>query len=299
MFQPRAVLILLTVTTALALLTGCTPNLHVALAPENVALLDDVDCESLVIEDDISVKVIRSTAGQGWGLIGAIADKSATKKRSARAEELVPPLLDQTPDVDFRRQFADALSYTVSDIPWLNVDEVLPTATLATAEKLKAITSPLLRLRTLYTLTPDCCHFTINTSAWIWLPDEDKAIFWGRYFYVSDPIGDVVEEDAVAMWAENGAAAYREAVSAGIAEVMKMVRFDLPPDGELPDIKTGNWEKLSIRDVQTGKKLKWTCDVLDDSGDRLVLREKGGNMFSMPESVTAVAAPVSDVSDDF
>ncbi|MBK8167663.1 MAG: hypothetical protein IPK64_17085 [bacterium] len=277
-------LVLLLVAVAVA---GCTPPVHIALDPKVVPVLTKVDCKNVVIEDEVTVAVDISTGGSVWvgGCLGAAIDASVNKTRSRKAEELVQPLLDQTSDVDLRGQLGEALEFTMQDIEWLNIDTVRSTAAIPHPDELKGITSPLLHFSTAYFLVPKCYSLDMTTSARLWLPAEKKAVFLGYFTYFSEPVVDAVEEDAVEAWAANGGAAYRAAVTEGVAEIAKMVRLDLPPDGNLPSIKQGAWVRLKYLNPRTNADVKWRVQVLSESTDRLILREEGGNLWSIPRSL--------------
>lgn len=273
-------------------LVGCVPAVHIALDPNVVPLLAKVDCKNVVIEDDVSVAINVSTGGSEWigGCLGAMIDNSENKARSRKAEELVQPLLAQTSDVDIRGQLGKALEFTLQDIGWLNVNAVQSTAAVPHPDELKAITRPMLHLSTSYKLVPKCYSLDITTMAKIWLPNENKAVFMGFYTYYSDPIGDIVDDAAVAAWAADGAAAYRSAVTEGVAEVAKMLRSDLPPDGHLPTIKDGEWTKIKFLDPSTNSRKNWKCTVLSESDRRLIFRFENGNVWSIPKALIDMEA---------
>lgn len=296
--------ILVLVLVVVMAMVGCTPPPHIALDSEVVPLLTQVECKNVVIEDEVSVATDVSTGGQVivGGLLGMMIDNSVNKTRSRKAEEFVLPLLEQTPDVDLRAQLGEALAYTLKEIDWLNIDDVRSTAATPNPDELKGITKPLLHLDTSYQLVPKCYSLDVTTVARIWLPGEKKPVFLGFYTYFSEPIGDVIDDAAVGAWAANGGAAYRAAVTDGVAEIVKMLRCDLPPDGNLPDIRDGDWTRIKFLEPSTNDRVKWNCTIIDKSEHRIIFRFENGNIWSIPTSLfemDAMKAPHAQRADEF
>jgi hypothetical protein len=246
-------------------------------------------------QNKISIEVVASTYGSGFGLIGALVDAGVTKGRASDAEIRVAPLRGQTEDLEFREDFWDQLGPAIQAVEWPRI------ADLKTAKAWTPLTAAdvkeghLLDLNTYFSLSPNSAVLWIRTNFSLHMRGNTVPAVMGSVTYWSRDIGKVAEgkykedEEAVALWTADDCAAYREAVDEGIAETVKMLQIALPYAGGKDVSKPGSVAefKYDITHARGDFGLKsWRATlrgaVLERTDDRLMLQVQRGSIYSIP-----------------
>ncbi|MFH1277204.1 MAG: hypothetical protein ABIK65_02335 [Candidatus Eisenbacteria bacterium] len=294
--------LLVALPVALILFSGCAA-VHKPLDPALLASIDQTNMRTAVLQEEISIYVEKSTTGDvvagGGGLccmiIGSAIDKSVDASRSRRAEEWVAPLLEQTPDVDYRKDFWEAVLPTLHSLSWLKLGETELTAEagqmagvqLNTNIKKAAGDVPeewleddVLLLSSRYQLTADGRRLVVTTSVQYWAEPKKKPSYYAFHSYYSPTAEAEDPEGCLAEWAAGGAVKYRAELARAIDETMIMIRHDLP----LADGGTGHLAGTPA--VVKAKHIlgvgSTAGHILEKAGDRVVFRLQGGNLVSLP-----------------
>jgi hypothetical protein len=145
------------------------------------------------------------------------------------------------------------------------------------------IKDPLLILTTFYQLSPNFQTLVVQTKASFYFIKTNKPDYFGFMSYYSDKIGKNNEEDekAVELWAAENAAAYRKTLANGIEQNMKMLRLDLIDGPANPQNEQGEELELNITSPITGSSETIQGKVLYRKDSRIIIRDKGGNLFSV------------------
>ena len=102
---------------------GCA-EIPYRLEPPQAARLDAARAKSVVSPEKVSIEVMASTYGAGFGLIGALVDSGVNKGRASDAERRIVPLRDQTQDLEFRARFWEQLGPAIQELEWPKVVDV-------------------------------------------------------------------------------------------------------------------------------------------------------------------------------
>ncbi len=269
----------------LTLLTGgCAVKVHKSLESELLNHSYQAKLLSKIPKEEISIHIMEKqyTSG-GGGLLWVLIDKGINKARGKAAEGRITPLLEATADVDFRTQYWDELEKTLADSPWLKITQLDKRSLGYTQEEIAEMKPPFLILNTFYELSPNSQVFLVQTKASLYLNDLNKPDYFGFHTYYSDKVGknDEKDEKAIELWAANSASAYREALNEGIEQNMYMLRLDLLDNPANPKNETGEEAKMRIRSPISGSMQTLQGKVLNRNKNRIIMREKGGNLFSI------------------
>jgi hypothetical protein len=272
------------------LAAGCAGT-RPTLKPKVVSTVNCTAVRGFLPQSQVNAQFIRSGYGAGGGLIGAIVDASVSSSREHTAIKRVQELRDQVRDVPFRTLFSQAVSNSVMGIPWLKADkfeEIL-------GPRLPPVTRPMvaqravLNLGTDYYISQDCRVFVVASGMGFFPPGKRRMPTAANFVtYQSAEIGKPDAERAIALWAADGAASFRNAIREGIQENVKLVRYALEymgganhPDAPQVTLRA----RLLHARVDFGFKadqvtMKGT--ILEDGPDRLVFRNTAGRFFSLP-----------------
>lgn len=273
---------------------GCA-EIPYRLEPAQAARLDAASAKSVVSPEKVSIEVMASTYGAGFGLIGALVDSGVNKGRASDAERRIVPLRDQTQDLEFQAKFWEQLGPAIQALEWpkvVNVETAKAWTQLAPAD---VKDTHLLHLYTSHTLSPNSAVLRIVTSFSLYMKGSTKPAAVGSVTYWSRDIGKGVEgkykedEEAVALWTLDNGAAYRAAVEEGISETLKMLRIALPYTGgkDIPrpvqvaefkyDLTHGRGD-FGLKSWRT--TLRGT--VLERTSDRVMIQVQPGPIYSIP-----------------
>lgn len=302
---------------SIVFLASCAAPLHKALNPKEIPTIQQTHVRTTIAQEEISLAVVKSTAGDnvaaGGGvccaLIGSAIDKSIDASRSKKAEAWVAPLLEQTSDIDFRKDYWDAVLPALRSLPWIKVGE---TELAAAGKKLPEewLDDDVLLITASYELTPEGRFLVVGSRVQFWTKPKSKPSYYALHSYISKSAAppytktkeseskkradvergvvkgqDAAVADAVAKWAENGAGLYRAALSEGIQEIIRMILLDLP-DAQLgTQHMSGTPAKMKIPSLLGEKKpVSVSGEILDRGEDRVIVRLKGGSLMSLPLS---------------
>ncbi|MCP3890196.1 MAG: hypothetical protein GY702_15190 [Desulfobulbaceae bacterium] len=267
------------------LTAGCSvAPLHRHLDPSLTNNTYDVVVLSKIPKEEIHVPVQeKQYTSPGGGLLWIMVDKGINKARASSAEKTIAPLLEATADVDFRTQYWNQLEPLLYESPWMKITRFDKRSLGYNKEEITNIKAPILILTTFYQLSPNFQALVVQTKANLYLIDTSKPDYFGFMSYYSDKIGKNNEknEKAVELWAADNAAAYRKTLAEGIEQNMKMLRLDLIDGPANPQNEQGEELKLNIMSPITGSSETLQGKVLDRKNSRIVIRDKGGNLFSV------------------
>ena len=220
---------------------------------------------------------------QGGGLLWGLIDKGINKARASSAEKTIAPLLKATADVDFRTQYWNQLEPLLSRSPWLRITRFDKRSFGYNKEEIDAIKTPILILATFYQLSPNFQTLVVQTKAHLCLLETSKPDYFGFMSYYSEKVGKNNEEDekAVELWMADNAVAYRKALAEGIEQNMKMLRLDLIDGPANPLNEKGEDLQLTLLSPVSGLSQTLQGKVLDRKGSRILMRDRGGNLFSV------------------
>lgn len=268
------------------LTAGCsTAPIHRHLDTSLTNKTYDTVVLSKIPKEEISVHVQEKqyTSSPGGGLLWILIDKGINKARASSAEETIAPLLKAAADVDFRTQYWSQLEPLLTGSPWLKVARVDKRTLGYNKEETDKIKAPILILTTFYQLSPNFQTLLVQTKAQLYLIDTSKPDYFGFMSYYSGKIGKNNEEDdkAIELWIADNAAAYRKALAEGIEQNMKMLRLDLIDGPANPQKEQGEELKLTLLSPVSNSSETLQGKVLDRKGSRVLMRDVGGNMFSV------------------
>lgn len=281
-------------TTAVSLLfallaAGCAgAQVHRALDGAIRGQTYQVTALSKIPKEKISLGYVLRIAESGSGpltdLIFSAATKRINESRASTAEHMIAPLLQATADIDFRTQYWEALEKELPTSPWLKIKRLDRRALGYSKEEMGTTTTPLLILTTFYQISTNSQVLMVQTLAQLYLKDLNAPPdYFGYCTYYSQKIGQYGEKDdkAIALWAANGAAAYRQALAEGIDQNMKMLRLDLVGAPAQPTSEKGQTLSLDFVSPVTGEVETLNGKVLSRMAARVILRDFGGNLFSV------------------
>jgi hypothetical protein len=274
-----------------ALLGGCAIPMRVSLTPEQRASIKELDTKVVVVQDEVIVDVKPSGvagAGLAFGLIGTLIsttiDSSVTNSRVKTAQDLMGPFYLAIEDVDFRKEFNDAIRPGLAGYP-IKVAEVTTTPVGLSNARLRTWRDELKPGQNLMLIFPryllSADFRTLDSETWvtIWKKDgDDKAINRGVLRYQSAPVGPG-GKDSIIEWSANNAAAFRAAIKEAVAETVSLVRADLDV-AVVPD-KPENTRDFAV--MTDGQQTVVKGRLISESASRWVALGADGKMYSLPK----------------
>ncbi|MDD8027306.1 MAG: hypothetical protein PHI34_12415 [Acidobacteriota bacterium] len=276
------------------LFIGCVTPIPFQLDPVSVDRVGDVRASACINQDNISIQVMASGYGSGFGLIGAIVDAGVNSSRRSGAEETIAPLREKTKDIKLSDDLLNALTPMLKELPWPRVLDVQMSAKSLAVTPVDVTDNSVLRLYTDYRLSSTADVLEMTTGFAFYLKGDTTASSSGSVYYASKRIGRNEEENeaAIKLWADNEAALYREALGLGIKETVKMLNAALPYAGRKTPARPME-ERVGIRVRLTHGRgdfgIKYTGTplygwILEQSEDRLLFQSEGGHLYSIPTS---------------
>lgn len=276
---------------AAAWLGGCAMPLRVTLSPEQRASITELDARVVVIQDEVIVDVRPSNAtgaGVAFGLIGALIttsiDSSVTNSRVKAAQELMGPFYAAIDDVDFRKEFNDAVRPSLANYP-IKVGSVTTTPVGfndAQLRKWRDGLKPgqgLMLVVPRYRLSSDLRTLDVETVVTLWKKDgDDRPINRGVLRYQSAPVGPG-GKDSIAAWSADGAAAFRAVIKEAVAETMMLVRADL----DVPEsaAKPEQAREFAFNDGVQLSTIKGS--LVGESATRVAVLGTDSKLYSLPK----------------
>jgi hypothetical protein len=270
------------------LLSGCTTASRVAVPPAHRSRIQSTQAIAAPTRPELGMHIEVSTAGGGFGLIGAIVDSSVNNSRAKDAEAAVVPARDALVGYEVGAVLAEALKRELAAVLWLKAGAVevrqMGTAKVA-AEWLKQTTADaLLVVETDYRLSPKGDAIVILTQASLrsiklfprpaGAEEEERPPLYlnGVHVYLplpNRPAGALPPAELAKLWAADGGKPAREALDVGLSEVARMLAFD---------IEQG--EPAGLYEAPAGAR-KVNVEVLPGPfwGEGFVVAERGGRSW--------------------
>jgi hypothetical protein len=272
---------------------GCATPTPYRLDPAAGDRIAELNATVCVENESITIKVLASSYGSGGGLVGALIDAGVESKRKKEAVKMVAPLKEKTADVHFRDALHDALMPMLKELAWPRVSDlkIKDKPVLITAADVSE--RPYLDIHSNYQLSPTAEVLEISTGFAVYPQGAAKAMVVGSVRYSSERIGKFEENDeAIALWAENNAAAYRQALAQGIEETVKMLGHALPYALARSALRPANeLKKMKIRIAhgrgdygikQPGTTVSgW---IIEETEKRMIFQSQAGGFLSFPLS---------------
>ncbi len=283
---------------AAALLGACAAPMRVSLTPEQRASITGLETKVVVIQDEVIVDVRPSTSGGAglmFGIVGALItssiDSSVTNSRVKAAQDLMGPFYLAIEDLDFRKEFNDAVQPALANYP-IKVTSVATTPVLPTDPQLQKWRSALQPGQSLMLVVPhyrfsaDMRTFYTETFVTIWGNGGDvrTPLNKGVLHFQSAPLGPG-DKDSLLAWSANNAAAFRAAIKEALAETMVLMRteLDLPAKADKPD------KAREFPMYRQGAQTTVSGSVITESDQRVALFGSDGKLYSLPK--LAATAP--------
>lgn len=152
------------------------------------------------------------------------------------------------------------------------------------AEYLQAIPEDgLLLLTTRYYFSADMRALRIETNAGLYLKNPGEGKKANRTLYSNELIyhTQISESDpkaAADIWAENDGEKVIAAMDAGLAEIARLLLMDMSGSAA----KKGSKKSWTIADMKKAEDTKITGTVVQNEGDRVILRHASGVLMSIP-----------------
>lgn len=276
-------------------ITGCsTAVVHKSLkddlksSPYQIKVLSKIPANEIFIP----VKEYQPVFAGGSDLVSLLftlgekaVSQGINEAKKSVARKRILPLREASADMDFREQYWNTLKETLDGSSWLKVKQLDRRTLGYTKEEFADVTAPFLILTTFYQLSGDSQVLVIQTKANLYLHDLDlnSPDYFGFYTYFSGKVGksDEKDDDAIKLWAQDGAKIYRTAVAEGIEQNMSMFKMDLlDRETNLANVSD---EEINMRILSpiSGEIQTFHGHLISRKESRILLREKGGNLFSI------------------
>jgi hypothetical protein len=264
----------------IVLISGCA--VQKSLTPELIEKTKSMAVYSVVPEGAPTVFVKGGGSGvmQG-GLIGGAIDGFIAARRRAKLMKRMAPISRAAADFNFREAVWSRHQSAILHAKWFKVSKFEQHHAL-TAGEFRKLKLPFIILNTSYRFAPRFQVLNVQTFATIFVTSHEQADSFTRYFSYSPRIG--TKRNAPGFWAENQAALLRKEALAGLDRNIEMLKYDLLSHPDKKKTETGEAIKFRWRDPDSRIKLNFSGTLIKRTNDRILMREKGGNMFSIPTS---------------
>ena len=273
---------------------GCAPQFQHHVDPEVRAAKMGRDVEVSVPQGEIQGEFIASSAGASLGLIGALIDSGVDKSRASGADKLMKDVRQVLTGFDFDSLADKATRETLSQISWLEAQNVIFTKTFGEDVCLKKLdaakTNQVLFCNYNYGLSPDCSSIHVSMTALLANKDlvrpgetpsdrlSQTNLLYQQYFLVVLPISNpskfaVLNEER---WAKDGGKTLREALEGGVSALQLMLTKGLEqtPESEAANQKTEMSTVGGYRGHVVAKTPQGTILCIFDGSWVLVLPER-------------------------
>ncbi len=292
------------------LASGCAQVTRKPLLDENRKAIASSETIANMSQEEIATSIQRSTGGAAiGGLFGALIDAAVDSKRASKAESGAAPLRDLLVGYDPRPTVKAAMTKELAKVAAFRNTKLEvgrePRLDRATVSGMldAAGTDALMLVDFDYRLSPDFKFIVVTSVASVFptkaaadeklkamaaAPNPDNAIMpcpalYHEIFMSSMPAPG--EGTGIARWTADGGAAARMAIEGGIAEVARLLAWDLEQDGP----KGTDYAVAGASQVvapQFGPRQWYSIDAQDG---RTWLRATTGELASMGDSYAGVA----------
>lgn len=241
-------------------------------------------------------KADSSAASAQFGLLGAligtVVDSTINSSRSETAETMVAPIRNSMVDYNFGQALEDTLAVELKSLSFLNIQHISQVHSQDSEESTKLIENSqadvVLTLNTVYYLTPNFRTLKIisnikahpNTDILKVIAKKTDSnsdiplLYQNSFTYeYSLKTSTSTLDEAVNNWAENNGRLIRKAVNQGVAELAKMIAYDLNVS------ESGNNDTKPAKTEKTKYGNRSGILVLDDN-QYVILRLEDGSLYS-------------------
>jgi hypothetical protein len=285
------------------------PNARVSLSAADADTIHGVYLVSTIPQDDIrkqTERFIRTTvnfvrAPGGAGIIGAIigaaiADaiiNNQVKTRLERSALALPIILDQVKDLDFREEFWRRLGARLGGETRFDIAEEVylkeERGHLDIPAQVRGVpVDAVLDLETTYYLSADLRVLVVRLSVLLQSRDQSKVFHRAIYAYDTPPVSDEGYEAAARAWAADEGAAFRSALVGGAEQVLQLLYGDMLGKDRYT---AAAGAELHVSDLGRSSFSRVIGTVVEQKGDRYVVRVPNGNLISTARGKRYVAEP--------
>lgn len=289
MFLRSALLILLAYV-----LGGCAMPIRINLTPEQRANVTELKAHVVVVQDEVIVAVQPSNVGAatGGGLLGAMIDSSVTNSRVKASQEIMGPLYAQIEDVDYRREFNEAIRRELANYP-IKVAQFTTTPRALSQDSLAQLRSELQTGQALlviyprYFLTMDFRNLDVEANVSMWTKDgpANTPVQRGILYYQSQPVGSGGKE-SIALWGDKSGSAFRVAIKESIVETINLVLMDL--DLKVPSDKSAQSQAYEFNAGAQRAEIKGR--LIKETATRKTVLGDDQKLYSLPTIPKTAAA---------
>lgn len=271
-------------------LNACAIPLRVPLTEPSRGTIQAAKAHVAIVQDEVIVDVAPSLsagAGMMFGLVGAIVttsiDSAVTNNRLKAAMAAVENFYPKIDDIDFRKDFGDAITRRQNDYP-IKLTEVFTTPRGLTQPEIKKKTEnlgpneALLLVYPHYRLSGDYRYVFGWIAMTLWTKASDTHLYRGQAIYQSKAVGPG-GPDSLALWSKDNAAAFRATLQEAAAELIDMAITDVNLD---PNVKDGEVKTFPIGAKSIFLPPQAAGKVLSERNGRVRVLGKEGFHFSLP-----------------
>lgn len=289
-------------TLSVALLLGACASapMRANLTPEQRGRISELDARIIVVQDEVIIDVKAQNsgaAGAAGGVIGALIvstiDSKVTNSRVNDAQTMLGPFYAAIEDVDYRKQFTEAISAGLSAYP-IKVGSFTATPRALTnpaLEQMRKKLKPgqaLLIIAPRYTLSADFRTFDAESTITIWFNDDTKLPAQrGVLHYQSAPVG-AGGRDSIAQWGAQDATQFRQVLRESIDETLRMAMLDVdtPPDSDA----TKSQPTSSFSFNAGGKVTEIKGRLVKAGATRAIVLGPDQKLYSLPATGTSAVS---------
>jgi hypothetical protein len=289
-------------TLSVALLLGACASvpMRTNLTSEQRSKISELDARIIVVQDEVIIDVKaqnNAAAGAAGGLIGAIIvstiDSKVTNSRVNDAQTTLGPFYAAIEDVDYRKQFTEAISAGLSAYPikvgsFTATPRALTNPALEQMRKRLRPDQALLIIAPHYTLSADFRSFDVESTITMWFNDDSKLPAQrGVLHYQSASVGPGGKE-SIAQWGAQDAAQFRQVLRESIDETLRMAMLDVDTP---PDTDATKAQPVSSFSFNTGGKDTEIKGRLVKAGTtRAIVLGTDQKLYSLPATATAAVS---------
>jgi hypothetical protein len=250
----------------------------------SAAQCNRVVAQSLIEQDEVILEARQGYSSTGVGLTAGI-----NTIMSNRARKKVKPLNDAVSDLNFRDLFWEKLTPALEQGAWPEIERVDRLKGRVEVTDESTSQSGVLEIATGYSLSIDARVLKIVTNFRVVPRGETKATGIGTIRYEAPWLPDGLEKEAaIAKWAENGGALFRQGIQTGIDQMAKMIPTALlylgnkyPLDGKRQAEMRSPQKGLMFHGLTNREQKVW---ILEEDGEMLQLLTERGLFLSLPKS---------------
>jgi hypothetical protein len=283
-------------------ISSCTTvQVHKSLDSNLIKNNCSPDLLSIIPQEKISIRVVQKDyLGTGSGVDGLLlilADKGINIARVESAKKRVEPLVTATSKFDFKTEYWAALDNALSKLSWLKINNFDKRTAGYNKEEVSKIHAPFMIINAFYELSENADSLIVQTKVNLYISNLNVPDYFGYYTFYSERIGKnkEVDEKAIELWSADSGKLYLDTVRKGIEDNMFMLELDLQKiesttqntvikENELIFYDPLKVDTDAIIDAISSKTSKFNGVILNDNGNRIIFREKGGNLFSISKS---------------